>query len=57
MNHEITVFRADIVVDNLFILELKATNYKLSDKEVNQIKRYMNIKYSSWNTNKLLKRA
>ena len=43
MNHEITVLRADIVVDNLFILELKATNYKLSDKEVNQIKRYMKI--------------
>ena len=40
MNHDLIVIRADVVVDNLFILELKATTFKLSDKEVNQIKRY-----------------
>ena len=43
LNHELTVLRADIVVDNTFIIELKATNYKLSDKEDNQINRYMKI--------------
>ena len=43
MNHEITTFRADIVVDNQYVLELKAINTKLSEKDHNQIKRYMRI--------------
>ena len=43
LNHELTTLRADIVVNNIFILELKATTSKLSDKETNQINRYMKI--------------
>ena len=43
LNHEITVLRADIVINNEYILELKATATKLTDKDENQIKRYMEI--------------
>ena len=42
-DHEIAVLRADIVIDNTFILELKATSTKLSDKEECQLLRYMQI--------------
>ena len=42
-NHEITTLRADIIVDNKYILELKATLTKLSDKDECQLKRYMKI--------------
>ena len=41
-DHEITMLRADIVIDNSIILELKAT-FKLSEKDEVQIKRYMQI--------------
>ena len=35
-NHEIAVLRADIFIDNKFILELKAITTKLSSKDENQ---------------------
>ena len=43
LNHELTVLRADIVIDNKYIIELKAISTKLSDKDFNQINRYMRI--------------
>ena len=42
-NIEIAVLRADIVIDNEYILELKSISSKLSSKEELQLKRYMNI--------------
>ena len=41
--HEIAILRADIVIDNKFIIELKAIATKLTFKEESQIKRYMKI--------------
>ena len=41
-SHEIAVCRADIVIDNVFILELKAVT-KLTQKGEVQIQRYMKI--------------
>ena len=38
LDHEITTLKADIVIDNTFIIELKVVSSKLSDKEQNQIK-------------------
>ena len=43
LNHEITTLKADIVVNNEFVIELKATTTKLTDKDRNQIQRYMKI--------------
>ena len=43
LDHEITTLKADIVIDNTFIIELKAVLSNLSDEEKSQIKRYMKI--------------
>ena len=38
MNHQITVCRADIVADNLFIVDLHAVKNKFSDNDLGQLK-------------------
>ena len=42
-NQQIASCRADIVIENKVILELKAVTTKLSNKDENQILRYMKI--------------
>ena len=41
-DHNVATLRADILTNKTFLIELKAIS-KLSDKEICQIKRYMNV--------------